>query len=164
MITCVCAPSLHAVINFRFGHSLLGKPLPARIFMNPLYLFFKHRMTSKWNTEIDAGARTGEAIRVHHYERIFIGSEVVIGDNVSISHNVTLGWSSGSMRGGTPIIGNDIHIAMGANISGKIRIANNAKSRANAIVSRSVPHSTLVQAAEVRTVMFPSFHNLEHRT
>jgi serine O-acetyltransferase len=81
-----------------------------------------------------------------------------------MSQNVTLGWSGGGKRGGTPIIGNDVHIAPGANISGKIRIGNNARIGANAVVSRNVPDNTLVQAASVRTVTFLSFYDKENRT
>lgn len=164
MITCVRAPSLHAVIIFRFGHWLLGEPLLVRILLIPLYLLLKHRMMSKWGILIDAEARIGERMLIIHYGGIFIGPEVVIGDDVSISHNVTLGWSGEGNRRGQPIIGNNVYIASGANVSGKIRIGNNTKIGANAVVSKNVPDNSLVQAAAVRTGPVYSFYGQKDRT
>jgi len=158
IIACYRAPGLHAVVIFRFGHWLMGRSLPLRILLKPLYMLLNHRMMSKWGIQIDMETRIGEGFLIFHYGGIFVGSEAVIGDNVSISHNVTIGIAGEGKRRGTPVIGNNVYIAPGANVSGRITIGDNARIGANAVISRDVPANALVQTGPVRTVTFPSLY------
>jgi serine O-acetyltransferase len=58
-----------------------------------------------------------------------------IGDNCRIFHEVTIG----SLKGDSPIIGNNVLINPGAKISGNIRIGNNSIIGANSVVISDVP-------------------------
>ncbi len=156
IIMCCRAQGLHAVVIFRFGHWLLGKSLPVKLLLKPLHVVLNHRMMSKWGIQIGVETRIGEGFLIFHYGGIFVGPEAVIGDNVSISHNVTIGLAGEGKRRGAPIIGNNVYIAPGANVSGRIRIGNNVRIGANTVVSRDVPDNALVQTAPVRSVTFPS--------
>lgn len=69
-----------------------------------------------------------------------IHPNTIIGDNVKILHNVTIGGRSGS---GLPIIGNNVEIGAGAVLLGDIKIGENAQIGANAVVLCDVPENTI---------------------
>jgi serine O-acetyltransferase len=113
---------------------------------------------SKWGIQIDADAQIGEGFVIFHYGGIFVGGGAVIGNNVSVSHNVTIGRSGEGTRRGIPIIGNNVYIAPGANVSGKIKVGDNVRIGANAVVNRDVAENCLVQVASVRILAIPSLY------
>ncbi len=61
-----------------------------------------------------------------------------IGDNVSILQNVSLGNNFG-FDSGWPIIGNSVLICAGAVVFGSIKIGNNVRIGANAVVMTDLP-------------------------
>ena len=158
ILLCYRAPGLHGVIIYRFGHWLLRQPLLVKVFLKPVYLYLNHRMMAKWGIQIDTETEIGEGFLIFHYGGIFVGEDTVIGANVSISHNVTIGRSGEGKRRGAPVIGNNVYIAPGANVSGKIRVGNNVKIGANAVVNRNVPDNALVQVSAMQIVTFPSLY------
>lgn len=156
ILECYRSPGVHGVIVFRFGHWLLSRPLWVRIGLKPLYLLLHHRMMVKWGIQLDAEANIGEGLLIHHFGGIFVGSAVRIGENLTLSHNVTIGLAGDGIRRGAPVLGDNVYIAPGANISGKIRIGNNVKIGANAIVNNDIPDNALVQMQKMQVVTFPS--------
>ena len=66
----------------------------------------------------------------------------VIGENVTIGTNVTVGGKSGHYN--VPVIGNNVYIATGAKVLGPISIGNNVVIGANAVVINSVPDNCTV--------------------
>ena len=75
-------------------------------------------------------------VLAHNGCGIVINKDAVIGNNVLIFQNVTIGGRKGS---GSPIIGDDVIIGAGAVILGDITIGNKAKIGANAVVLKNVP-------------------------
>jgi serine O-acetyltransferase len=67
---------------------------------------------------------------------IVIHKEVVIGSNVTICQNVTVGGRGGP---GVPIIEDDVFIGAGACVLGPVRIGNGARIGANAVVLTDIP-------------------------
>jgi serine O-acetyltransferase len=159
LLTCYRSPGLHAVIIYRFGHWLLDRPLAVKIFLKLPYVYLNHRMMAKWGIQIDVETKIDEGFLIFHYGGIFVGSAAVIGKNVSISHNVTIGLAGEGRRRGAPWIGNNVYIAPGANVSGKIRVGNNARIGANAVVNKDVPDNALVQVPHMQVVVFPALYS-----
>lgn len=77
--------------------------------------------------------------------------KAVIGNNVKILQNVTIGGRSGS--GGLPQIGDNVIIGCGAAILGKVRIGNNAKIGANAVVLSDVPDNATAVGIPARIIL-----------
>jgi serine O-acetyltransferase len=148
------APGTRAIIIFRFGSWLLTRPLIVRFFLKPIKVILQRRIMSKWGIAIDDKARIGPGFRIAHFGGIFIGEHVVAGTNFVISHDVTLGASGGGTRRGAPVIGDNVYIAPGAKVVGKITIGNNVKIGANAVVERDVPDNALVQMRSPQVVVF----------
>ena len=68
----------------------------------------------------------------------------MIGEDCNLSQSVTIGVDGDGDRRGVPIIGNDVYIAPGARVIGRIRIGNNVKIGANAVVHRDIPDNAVV--------------------
>lgn len=63
-----------------------------------------------------------------------------IGNNFKTKHNVTIGNNGG----GTPIIGDNVFIGVGAVVVGDITIGDNVQIGANAVVTKDVPSNAVV--------------------
>lgn len=91
--------------------------------------------------EIEASMKCGTGLRLPHNGLgcvIHVGS--IIGDNVTIHQNVTLGGREGS---GLPIICDNVDIGVGAVILGDITIGKGSKIGANAVVIHDVPANSI---------------------
>ncbi len=155
---CYRAPGVQAVVAFRFAQWLRRQALVLRFILKPVCAFMNYLVRVKWGIVLAPEARIGKGLHIFHFGGIFVGEEVIIGEHCSLSHDVTIGLSGEGLRRGAPVIGDNVYIAPGANISGKIRVGNNVKIGANAVVGRDVPDNALVQVPPMRVVTFPTFY------
>ena len=82
---------------------------------------------------------------IGHPYGIVIHSNTVLGDNVTIMHQVTIGSKSVHESNEPCIIGDNVFIGAGAKIIGGIKIGENVKIGANAIVTKDVsPNCTVI--------------------
>ncbi|MCK5387717.1 MAG: serine O-acetyltransferase [Candidatus Izimaplasma sp.] len=125
---------MHAVWTYRVTHLLwkMHLKLLARYLSNVARLFT--------GVDIHPGATIGKNLVIDHGSGVVIGETTVIGRNVLIYHQVTLGGTgndSSSKR--HPTICDCVMIAAGAKILGNIKIGTMAKVGANAVVLTDVP-------------------------
>ncbi len=73
---------------------------------------------------------------------VILHRKCVIGDNVHIYHQVTLG--GGRADNGVPRIGNNVIIGAGAKVLGGVTVGDNSKIGANAVVINDVPPGSTV--------------------
>jgi len=91
--------------------------------------------------EIHSVMEVGEGLQLpHNGLGVVINPNTVIGNNVKIHQNVTLGGREGS---GCPIIGDDVLIGAGAVVLGDIHVGNGAKIGAGAVVLKDVPAASI---------------------
>ena len=95
--------------------------------------------------EIHPKAKIGNNLFIDHGMGVVIGETSEIGDNVTIYHAVTLGGISPSIDSERqrhekrhPSIGNDVVIGSGAQILGPVKVGNNSRIAANAVVVNDV--------------------------
>ena len=88
-----------------------------------------------------------------------IGETSEVGDNVTIYHAVTLGGSSPSIDSEKqrhekrhPTIGHDVVIGSGAQIIGPVKVGNNSRIAANAVVVKDVPENATMVGIPARAV------------
>ena len=79
---------------------------------------------------------------------VVIGATAIVGDDVMIYHDVTLGAKSGGSGKRHPTIGNQVVIGAGARVIGDISIGEGVKISANMVVTKSVPAKTSVDSSE----------------
>ena len=109
--------------------------------------------------EIHPGAKIGKNLFIDHGMGVVIGETSEIGDNVTIYHAVTLGGSSPSIDSERqrhekrhPTIGNDVVIGSGAQIIGPIKVGDNARIAANAVVVKDVPENATMVGIPAKAV------------
>ena len=137
----VKAVFFHKISNFFYK---AGFELLARIISQTIRFFT--------GIEIHPGAKIGKNLFIDHGMGVVIGETSEIGDNVTIYHAVTLGGSSPAIDSERqrhekrhPTIGDDVVIGSGAQIIGPIKVGNNARIAANAVVVKDVPeNSTMI--------------------
>ena len=84
--------------------------------------------------EIHPGATIGTGFFIDHGMGVVIGETTEIGDYVTLFQGVTLG-GTGKERGKRhPTLGNHVVVGAGAKVLGGIRIGDNVKIGANAVV------------------------------
>ncbi|MDD2367668.1 MAG: serine acetyltransferase [Sulfuricurvum sp.] len=143
IIGCFRAPGVHAVITLRFGQWLLAQNILLKVLLTPLYLYM-YRQDRLWGIEIPRNTSIGEGFYIGHYGGITISHKAKIGVNCTISQLVTIGVSGAGDKRGAPIIGDNVYIAPGAKLFGKITIGNNVKIGANAVIHKDIPDNAIV--------------------
>ena len=114
------------------------------------HMYFFARLVSqigkrKTGIEIHPGARIGDKFFIDHGMGVVIGETAIIGNNVTIFHDVTLGGTGKEKGKRHPTIEDNVFIGSGAKILGNITIGKNAKIGANAVVLNDVaPNTTVV--------------------
>lgn len=137
---------LWAIINHRLAHGLWKR---------------NFKTAARWlsqisrgltGIEIHPGATIGRRFFIDHGMGVVIGETAVIGDDVLMYHNVTLGGTSLEKVKRHPTIGDNVLIGMGAKILGNITVGDNARIGANAVVTRDVPADATAVGIPARVV------------
>jgi serine O-acetyltransferase len=84
---------------------------------------------------IGRGADFGPGFVILHSLGIVVNTEVRAGKNLVIEHGVTIG----AEKGKSPVLGDNVFIGAGAKIIGGVRIGNDVKIGANAVVTKDLP-------------------------
>ena len=150
-----CISYVHCFLNFkgflacqshRIAHKLWSQGRKV------LALTIQSRVSEVFAVDIHPGARIGRGILLDHATGVVVGETAVIGDNVSILHNVTLGGTGKSSGDRHPKIGDGVLIGAGTCILGNIRIGEGAKIGAGSVVLKDVPARTTAVGNPARLV------------
>lgn len=115
------------------------KPLDKRPSLPAKFVGVLYRVFVEWVLGIEIPWRTqiGVPLRIYHGVGIVINDQSIIGNNVGIRQNVTIG--NKGVAGPCPVIEDDVEIGAGAIILGGITIGAGAKIGAGAVVTKDVP-------------------------
>jgi serine O-acetyltransferase len=106
--------------------------------------FLLKRKMIKFGIEIHPNTKIGYGFYIGHFGGIIINEKTIIGNNCNISQGVTIGQINRGEKKGTPTIEDEVYIAPGAKIIGKINIGRNSSIGANAVVVKDVSANTTV--------------------
>ena len=126
-------PGLWAMFFYRIAHWFYTKGLrfiPRLISAIGMFLTM---------IDIHPGATIGRRVFIDHGVGVVIGETTIIGDDVLIYQQVTLGGVSTDKGKRHPTIKNSAVIGAGAKVLGNITIGENAKVGANSVVVKDVP-------------------------
>jgi serine O-acetyltransferase len=145
-------PGFWIVAVYRFG--MWADSLPYGILRAPMWALYRllKLPTRPFNVFLWAGrrgARIGGGLCLIHPTNVMIGPGVEIGENCLIYHEVTL--ATGHIPG-TPKIGNNVDIYVGARILGGVAVGDGSMVGANCVVTRDVPASSVIVAAPARVI------------
>ena len=111
----------HALEAYRVSHWLWLEDRKA------LALHCQNRISEVFGVDIHPAAKIGKGILVDHGTGLVIGETAVVGDDVSMLHEVTLGGTGKETGDRHPKVGNGVLIGAGAKILGNVIIGDGSK-------------------------------------
>lgn len=115
-------------------------------------LFLQSRASEVFHTDIHPAAMFGKGIFLDHATGFVAGETVLVEDNVSILHGVTLGGSGTGKGQRHPKVRTGVLIGAGAQILGPIEIGAYSKIAAGSLVTHSVPPRSTAVGVPARII------------
>ena len=146
-LACACYPGWWALIY----HRLAAHPLyrwRLRTFAR-LVNFFARFMTG---ADIHPGAQFGTGIFIDHAHGVVIGETAILGNNVSMLHQVTLGGTGKESGKRHPTIQDGVSLGAGSKVLGNIVVGQNSRIGAGSVVLHAVPPGSTVVGIPGRVV------------
>ena len=142
----LCYPGLHAVLFHRLAHPLWRKG------WRTLARFISQIARLLTGIEIHPGAKIGRRLLIDHGMGVVIGETAVIGDNVTLYQQVTLGGVSLNPGKRHPTLEDGVVIGAGAAVLGPFTVGRGARIGSNAVVLREVPAGATMVGVPARQV------------
>ena len=142
----LCYPGLHALIAYRLAHRLYKWHIP----VIPRMISYLTRIIT--GIEIHPAAQIGRKFFIDHGEGVVIGATTIIGDNVLIYQQVTLGGTGKEHGKRHPTLGNNVIVGAGAKVLGNITLGDNVRVGAGSVVIEDVPADSTVVGVPGRIV------------
>ena len=124
-----------------------------------LAFHLQSRVAELLQLDIHPAASLGQGIFMDHATGIVIGETAVVGDNVSMLHNVTLGGTGKEGGDRHPKIGAGVLIGAGAKILGNIKIGEGARIASGSVVLHDVVAGCTVAGIPAKPVGGPCCEN-----
>jgi serine O-acetyltransferase len=142
-----------ALVVHRFGNWRMGVTNPIlRVPLSVLYRALFRHCRASYGIEIPYSVKLGRRVAIEHHSGIILNGGVVMGDDVVLRQNTTIGVRSAHDVDANPIIGNGVEIGAGAVILGGLTIGDGATIGANAVVLNDVPAGALAVGVPARIV------------
>lgn len=144
-------PGFQALAVHRFGTWRMGIGL--RIVRAPLSVLYRvmyRGVRNFYGIELPYTARIGRRVTIEHQSGIVVHGHCEIGDDCVIHQDVTIGNRRPDRPDDAPKIGNRVNIGAGAKLLGAVRIGDDARVGANAVVIDDVPRGALVVGVPAR--------------
>lgn len=135
-----------AIQTHRFAHAML------KAGRRDFALYLQSRASQVFQVDINPAVVIGKGIMLDHGTGLVIGETAVIGDNVSMLQNVTLGGTGKSDQDRHPKIGNGVLIGAGAKVLGNIKIGDCSRIGAGSVVLKEVPPRVTVAGVPARVI------------
>lgn len=139
-------PGIHAIAAHRLANKLHKKGF-----------YFSARAVSQLarfatGIEIHPAATIGKGLMIDHGMGVVIGETAEIGDNCTIYQGVTLGGTGKDMGKRHPTLGNNVMVGAGAKVLGPLKIGDNSKVAANAVVLAEIPDDSTAVGIPAKVV------------
>jgi serine O-acetyltransferase len=121
-----------------------------------LAFYLQSRMSELFQVDIHPATQIGRGVFIDHGTGIVIGETAVIGDDVSMLQNVTLGGTGAERGDRHPKVGRGVLLGAGAKVLGNITIGDYAKIASGSVVLRDVPAGCTAAGVPARLVNCPA--------
>ncbi len=143
----LCYPGLHAVWMHRWNHRLWHWK------WTTLARFGSHLARFLTGIEIHPAARIGRRVFIDHGLGVVIGETAVIGDDVIIYQQVTLGGTGKKKGKRHPTIENGVVIGAGAQVLGNVVVGERSQIGSGSVVVKDVPPNSTVVGIPGRVII-----------
>jgi len=129
------------VLFFRISH-FFSRSLLLRIIGLPVRIVFKI-LSILFSIDLSDKTRIGKNFKIDHGQGLVINYKTIIGDNVILRQNTTIGnKGQGDLK--CPIIGNNVNIGANVVIIGNIEIGDNCIIGAGSVIIKNIPKNSIV--------------------
>jgi len=136
----------HALQTYRIAHALWNRG------QTVLAISLQSRVSEVFGVDIHPAARIGTGILIDHGTGVVIGETAVVGNNVSILQNVTLGGTGKEVGDRHPKIQDNVLIGASATILGNIVVGKGAQVAAGSLVLKPVAEHVMVAGSPAKVV------------
>ncbi|MCQ0986890.1 serine O-acetyltransferase [Jiella marina] len=150
-----CERYLEPLLYFKGFHAIQTHRLAHWLWQNgrrDFALYLQARSSAVFQTDIHPAARMGRGIFLDHATGLVVGFTAVIGDNVSILQDVTLGGTGKEFGDRHPKIGSGVLIGAGAKVLGNIKVGNCSKIAAGSVVLKEIPPNSTVAGVPAKVI------------
>ena len=119
-------------------------------------LYLQSRMSELFQVDIHPAAVIGRGAFLDHGTGIVVGETAVVGDDVSMLQDVTLGGTGAERGDRHPKIGKGVLLGAGAKVLGAITVGDYAKVASGSVVLKSVPAHCTAAGVPARLVNCPT--------
>ena len=139
-------PGIHALAAHRFANKLhkRGWYFPARA--------VSQAARFATGLGIHPGATIGKGLMIDHGMGVVIGETAEIGNNCTIYQGVTLGGTGKDLGKRHPTLGDNVMVGAGAKVLGPLKIGDNSKVAANAVVLAEIPNDSTAVGIPAKVV------------
>ena len=128
----------HALQVHRIAHSLWNSGRKS------MALYLQNRISDLFSVDIHPAASFGKGVFIDHATGIVVGQTAVVGDDVSMLHDVTLGGTGKEMEDRHPKVRSGVLLGAGAKVLGNIEVGECARVAGGSVVLQPVPaHCTV---------------------
>lgn len=135
-----------AVQCHRIGHHLWKRGRKS------LALAIQSRISEVFHVDIHPAAQLGRGILMDHATGVVIGETVVVGDNVSMLHHVTLGGSGAGKGIRHPTVGHGVLLGAGVSVLGPIMVGAGSKVGAGSVVVNDLPEHCVAVGVPAKVI------------
>ena len=147
-------PGFRAVAVHRFGvWRMTIQPKLLRVPFSVLYRALYRRIRNVYGIELPYTVNLGRRVIFEHQSGIVIHGNCSIGDDSIIRQGVTLGNRYIEKPFEAPQLGKRVNVGAGAKIFGNVKIGDDTKIGANAVVLSNVPPDTTVVGIPAKIVL-----------
>jgi serine O-acetyltransferase len=150
-----CSRYVEPLLYFKGFHALQTQRLAHHLWQDgrkDFALYLQSQSSRIFGIDIHPAATFGQGIFIDHGHAIVVGETAVVGNNVSILHNVTLGGTGKAGGERHPKIGDHVLIGAGAKILGDITVGCGSKVAAGSVVLTDVPPKTTVAGVPAKII------------
>jgi len=142
-----------AAIFYRIERALFLINVPVlKIFLRLLGFILYKFSEVFFGVALSSSTDIGPGLYIGHTGAIMIHPSAKAGKNLNIGSTVTIGVRGDGHDAGVPIIGDNVYIHTGAVVLGGIKIGNNAKIGANAVVLTDIPDDATAVGVPAKVV------------
>lgn len=138
--------------NHCFNYSFLLRLSSRKNFLFPLALLMHKHLSVKYGIHIPRTTKIGYGFYIGHGIGIVINGGTVIGNNVNISHFLSIGTNNDKPA----TIGDNVYIGPNVCIVEDVRVGNNSTIGAGAVVVKDVPDNATVAGVPAKVISYKS--------
>lgn len=142
--------SIFILVFFRMSNYFAKRNFIFRILGLPIRIFYKFTVEWIMGIEIPERLSIGKSIKLFHGQGLVINPKCIIGDNIILRHNITIGNSKENSP--CPKIGNNVNIGSNCVIIGDIKIGNNVVIGAGSVVIKNIPDNAVVAGVPAKII------------